>query len=70
MLLKFVPNGQKTSTDLDNGLAPDGRQAIIWTNAGRIPWRIYAHYMGRWVKFSFYIIPQQRKRFFKLIVAK
>ena len=27
---------------LDNGLAPNSRQAIIWTNAGPIHWRIYA----------------------------
>ena len=26
----------------DNGLAPNRRQAIIWTNAGLIHWRIYA----------------------------
>ena len=27
---------------LDNGLAPSRRQAIIWTNAHQIHWRIYA----------------------------
>ena len=27
---------------LDNGLAPYRRQAIIWTNADPIHWRIYA----------------------------
>ena len=27
---------------LDNGLAPNRRQAIIWTNVERIHWRIYA----------------------------
>ena len=27
---------------LDNGLAPNRRQAIIWTNADMIHWRIYA----------------------------
>ena len=26
----------------DNGMAPTRRQAIIWTNAGPIQWRIYA----------------------------
>ena len=30
------------STGLDNGLAPNRRQAIIWTNADPIHWRIYA----------------------------
>ena len=27
---------------LDNGLAPNRRQAIIWTNVDTIHWRIYA----------------------------
>ena len=27
---------------LDNGLAPNRRQAIIWTNADQIYWRVYA----------------------------
>ena len=31
-----------TSTGLDNGLAPNRRQAIIWANADPIHWRIYA----------------------------
>ena len=31
---------------LDNGLAPNRRQAIIWTNADPIPWRIYATLRG------------------------
>ena len=26
----------------DNGLAPNRRQAIIWTNGGLVYWRIYA----------------------------
>ena len=30
------------STGSDNGLAPKRRQAIIWTNADLIHWRIYA----------------------------
>ena len=30
------------SIGLDNGLAPDRRQAIIWTNAHPIHWRLYA----------------------------
>ena len=32
----------KLRVGLDNGLAPDRRQAIIWTNADPIHWRIYA----------------------------
>ena len=31
-----------TSIGLDNGLTPNRRQAIIWTNADSIHWRIYA----------------------------
>ena len=26
----------------DNDLAPNRRQAIVWTNADRVHWRIYA----------------------------
>ena len=33
---------QLSSIGLDNGLAPNRRQAIIWTNADPIHWRIYA----------------------------
>ena len=32
----------KPSIGLDNGLAPNRRQAIIWTNADPVHWRIYA----------------------------
>ena len=35
-------NWQNPSIGLDNGLAPNRRQAIIWTNADPIHWRIYA----------------------------
>ena len=35
-------NGQKARIGLDNGSAPNRRQAIIWTNADPIHWRIYA----------------------------
>ena len=38
--LKFVPKGLVDS--LDNCLAPNRRQAIIWTNVDSIHWRIYA----------------------------
>ena len=31
---------------LDNGLAPNRRQAIIWTNADSLRWRIYAALVG------------------------
>ena len=33
---------QLTIFHLDSGLAPIRRQAIIWTNAGPVHWRIYA----------------------------
>ena len=35
-------NWQSSSISLDNGLAPNTWQAIIWTNADPINWRIYA----------------------------
>ena len=38
----YLPNWQQCSIGLDNGLAPNRRQAIIWTNADPIHWRIYA----------------------------
>ena len=43
--LKFVPKGPiwwLPSIGLDNGLVPNKRQAIMWTNADPIHWRIYA----------------------------
>ena len=43
--LKFVPkfpNKQYASSDSDNGLAPNRRQAIVCTNDGLVYWRIYA----------------------------
>ena len=41
--LKFVPKRPiDNSIGLDNGLTPNRRQAIIWTNADPINWRIYA----------------------------
>ena len=33
---------QKPTIGLDNGLAPNRRHAIIWTNGDPIQWRIYA----------------------------
>ena len=33
---------QWASIGLDNGLAPNRRQAIIWTNVDPIHWRMYA----------------------------
>ena len=35
-------NWQKASIGSGNGLAPNRRQAIIWTNADPVRWRIYA----------------------------
>ena len=40
--LKFVPKGPIHSIGLDNGSAPNRRQAIIWTNPDPIHWRLYA----------------------------
>ena len=34
-------NWQQASIGVDNGLATNRRQAIIWTNADRIHWGIY-----------------------------
>ena len=36
------PNWQYSSIGLDNDLAPNRRQAIIWTNGGLVYWGIYA----------------------------
>ena len=47
--LKFVPKGpidNSYSIDLDNGLAPNRRKAIIWSNAVPIHWHIYAALWG------------------------
>ena len=35
-------NWQYGIIGLDNGLAPNRRKAIIWTNNGLVYWRIYA----------------------------
>ena len=35
-------NWQYPSIGLDNGLAPNRWQAIIWTNVDLIHWRVYA----------------------------
>ena len=40
--LKFVPKGPIDNIGLDNGLAPNRRQAIIWTNADTVHQRICA----------------------------
>ena len=36
------PNWQQPSIGLDNGMALNMWQAIIWTNAAPVHWRIYA----------------------------
>ena len=49
-------NWQLTSIGLDNGLAPDWRQAIIWTNVDsvdNVDTDAYMRHWGRWVKCSF-----------------
>ena len=51
--LKFVP---KVPTDnnpalfLDNGLAPNRRQAIIPTNVDQIHWPMFVATRGKWIK--------------------
>ena len=40
-----MSNWQKPGIGLDNGLAPNRRQAITWTNADSL------HLTGRWVKY-------------------
>ena len=37
-----MANWQWPNIGLDNGLVPNMRQAIIWTNDDSIHWRIYA----------------------------
>ena len=48
--MKFVPEGPIDNNpalfEIDNGLALNKRQAIIWTNADPIHWRIYAALWG------------------------
>ena len=34
MVCSYVPNEQYSTIGSDNGLAPNRRQAIIWTNDG------------------------------------
>ena len=40
--LKFISRELTDNKTTDNGLVPNRRQAIIWTNAGLFYWRIYA----------------------------
>ena len=44
--LKFVPMGlvNNNPANLDNGLAPNSRRVIIWTNANPVHW----HMCGTW----------------------
>ena len=47
--LNLIPKGpldNKPALFLDNSLSPNRRQAIIWTNADPIYWRIYAELGG------------------------
>ena len=38
----LVSNWQYDSIGSDNGMAPNRRHAIIWSNVGMLYWRIYA----------------------------
>ena len=54
--LRFVSKGlidNNPAFGLDNGLAPNRRQAIIWTNADQIHWHIYAALGGNGLTLSF-----------------
>ena len=42
----YESNWLEPSTGLDNGLAPNRRQAIIWTNTDPIHWRKYVELVG------------------------
>ena len=58
--LKIVPKGpidkkKKNSIGLDNDLAPNMRQAIIWNNAYQIHWHIYAALGGDELKYLCYL---------------
>ena len=60
--LKFVPKGPidiNPGFGLDDGLAPHRRQAIIWTNADPIHWRIYAALGGGGISWEGYPILQK-----------
>ena len=51
--LKCVPCGQIDNISSDNGLAPNRREAIIWTNNGLVNLRIYAsHGLNEWTHWS------------------
>ena len=50
------PKWELTSTGLDNSRVPNRRQAIIWTNADPVHWRIYAALGGTWVNISSFLM--------------
>ena len=52
-ICSYGPNWQSVSTGSGNGLAPTRRQAIIWTNADLVQWRIYAALGGDELSFSY-----------------
>ena len=54
--LKFISKGP-FAIGLDNGLAPNSRQAIISNNADLIHWRIYAALRGYVLTVSQLIVP-------------
>ena len=42
MSLKYIARTRQDSIGSRNGLAPNRRQAITWTNDDLVHWRIYA----------------------------
>ena len=62
--LKFFPRGpidNDNSIGLDNSLVPNWRQAIIWTNADPIHWRMYAALVN--IVYICWIKSCEKKRF-------
>ena len=53
---------QKTNIGLDNDLAPNRWQAIIWTNTDPIHWRIDAALVGKWVNTLHYFYQQRNEQ--------
>ena len=53
-----MSNWQYVSIGSGNGLAPNRRQAIIWTNADLVPWRFYVALGGDELKNIFRCVLQ------------
>ena len=74
ILMECVPKGPNDNNPvhcigLDNGLAPNRRQAIIWNNADPIHRRIYATLGGRWIKDTMLKCVNMYMKFFTISVG-